>query len=381
MGTYPCSNCGARADTSMGCPNCGRSVEQEITELSHVITTMQFRNSAMVDERQLLMKRLQGAIATRTMLRLATEQRTGVAGAVRPVRRAPTRTAPRSKAQQRRTPPTVTRQLPDGTVTITARPAKPGKALPMVVTAPGQPPAVHQPEASTGTMQNALLGLGALLFAATAMALSGYLRSVLGTGGREAVFVVLTIVALSVPMPLAKRSLTATAETVAVIGLVFVLLIGYITWSATWVGGSNLPATAYAGLVTFVAAGIAAAYRWFSHLIAPRFAAVLLLQPVLPLLLGSTAIHSLSGWGSVLAAVAAEDLALALVLRDTPDPRREGTPYLVDAVWGLHALAVLVGAGCSIAALAHAHTVTEGLSGAAALLAVAIAGLAGALLL
>ena len=33
MGTYPCSNCGARADTVNGCPQCGRSVEQEIAEL------------------------------------------------------------------------------------------------------------------------------------------------------------------------------------------------------------------------------------------------------------------------------------------------------------------------------------------------------------
>ena len=74
MGTYPCSNCGARADTVTGCPECGRTVEQEIAELSKVITKMQFRNRDMVDARQVLMKRIQGAIATRSLLLQATEQ-------------------------------------------------------------------------------------------------------------------------------------------------------------------------------------------------------------------------------------------------------------------------------------------------------------------
>ena len=30
LGSYPCSNCGATADTSSGCPSCGRSLEAEI---------------------------------------------------------------------------------------------------------------------------------------------------------------------------------------------------------------------------------------------------------------------------------------------------------------------------------------------------------------
>jgi hypothetical protein len=376
VGTYPCSNCGARADTVTGCPNCGRSVEQEIAELSQIITKMQFRNVAMVDERTLLQQRLQGAIATRSLLEKAVAERSGVAGAVR---RATTRTPP--KAKQRRPTMSTARRLPDGTVMVTARPARPGKPLPLVATGPDQPPAVHQPEASTGSMQNTLLGLGALLFAATAIVLSGYLRTTLGTGGREAVFVLLTIVLLAVPIPLADRSLIATAETVTVVGLLFVLLDGSTAWSAAWLSHSGLPGSTYAGLVALMAAAVAAGYRWVSHLVAPRFAAVLLLQPVLPLLLGSTVIHTLAGWATVLATVAAQDMALALLLQHTRDPKREGTPYLLEGVWALHALAVLGGTVCATLALAQAHTVTQALAGAAGLLLAGTAGLGGGLLL
>ena len=83
MGTYPCSNCGARADTVTGCPECGRSVEQEITELTKVITKMQFRNKDMVETRAVLLKRIQGAIATRSLLIQATEQEAAAQGASR----------------------------------------------------------------------------------------------------------------------------------------------------------------------------------------------------------------------------------------------------------------------------------------------------------
>src|SRR5436190_24002839 len=80
VGTYPCSNCGARADTITGCPECGRSVEQEITELSRVITKMQFRNKDMVESRQVLLKRIQGAIATRSLLIHASEPEAAAQG-------------------------------------------------------------------------------------------------------------------------------------------------------------------------------------------------------------------------------------------------------------------------------------------------------------
>jgi hypothetical protein len=375
VGTYPCSNCGAHADIRTGCPTCGRSVEQEIAELDHVITSMQFRNAAIADQQGTLQKRLQGAMITRSLLRQAmTQQRpSGVAGVAR---RAATRTPTRPR--QRRAPVATARRLPDGTLAVTAPPVRPGKSLPLASTPRGEPSPLHQPEASTGSMQNALLGLGALLFAATAIALSSRLRTMLGAGGREVLFILLTAGLLAVPLALARRSLTATAETVAVVGLLFVLLDGQHAWPAF--AGSGLPGSAYAGLVTLAAAALAAGYRRLSPLLAPRFAVLVLAQPVLPLLLGTT-LHTPADWAGVLAAVAVQDVALALVLGRTRDPRRVHTPRLLDAAYLLHAVAVLAAACCAAAALVGARTPTQALAGTAGLLLAGAAGLAGGLLL
>ena len=77
-------------------------------------------------------------------------------------------------------------------------------------------------------------------------------------------------------------------------------------------------------------------YRNFSHLKAPRYASVLLLQPVLPLL-AAPSLHSAVGWATTLAAIALQDLVLALVLRARPDDEA----YLEDAAWVLHGAAVV----------------------------------------
>jgi hypothetical protein len=221
-------------------------------------------------------------------------------------------------------------------------------------------------------MQNVLLWLGALLVAITG---TGYLLRTLGGSGRVAVFAVLAAVVLALALPLARRGLTSTAETVASIGLLFVLLDGYAAWTAHWFSGSGLSGTGYGGLLCLVVAGVSAGYRTLTHLRAPRFATLLLLQPVLPLLATGVA-HDVTGWAAVLAAVAAEDLGLALFLRGRPN----GTPYVRDAVWGLHFVAVLAAMVTSTVALTGAHTVHLALAGAAALLLAAAVGLGGGLM-
>jgi hypothetical protein len=385
---------------------CGRSVEQEIAELSKVITTMQFRNRDMVEARTLLMRRLQGAIATRSLLQQAADQQRTTGGG--PIRRMTSRTAPRPRGGAPFTAATPPGRIPvDEPATAGARAAgqggtggrrvggtagrgtgtgppgprigepRLGSLIKMRATGPGgatpMPAGPHPPEASTGSMQNVLLWLGALLFAITG---TGYLMRTLGGGGRVAIFALLAIVALTVPIYFARRGLTSTAETIASVGLLFVLLDGYAGWSAQWFSGTGLSRTGYAGLVCLVTAGVAGAYRYLSHLKAPRFAAVLLLQMVLPLL-AAPIIHDATGWAGVLAAIAAEDLALAMMLRARPN----GTPYLQDAVWVLHGLAVLAAVIGSVIALAQAHTVHNALAGAAALLLVAAVGLHGGLAL
>ena len=80
MATYPCSKCGAVADTHTGCPKCGSTLDQEISELNRTILSMQQRNKAMVDDRTALMARLQGAIAIRSLLMHARDVERGPAG-------------------------------------------------------------------------------------------------------------------------------------------------------------------------------------------------------------------------------------------------------------------------------------------------------------
>ncbi len=399
MGTYPCSNCGTTADTSTGCPNCGHSVQQEIADLSRVITQMQFRNRDMVDERTLLMRRIQGAIATRSLLQESLASRRGSA------RQAGVKAAPRRRlgplpglSRQRAatgTPPPPAEGVP----TFTGRPIRPGKRVSMPK--PADTPHAPQPETSTRTTQNALLWLGALLFAVTG---TGYLLRELQGGSRVAVFALLAAVVLAAPLPIARRGLVSTAETLASVGLLFVLLDGYAIWASDALAGTRMSGTAFAGLVCLATAGVAAGYRTISHLVAPRFAAVLLLQPVLPLLFAGL-IHGVAGWSAILAAVGAQDLALAIVLRtrlnraarppaksiidaeeievaeEIDEHAAEGTPYLRDAVWILHGSAVLAAVACAVVTLAGAHAITVVLGGAAGLLLAATVGLGGGLTL
>ncbi len=370
MGTYPCSNCNARADTVAGCPQCGRSVEQEIAELSKVITKMQFRNKDMTDQRTLLMKRIQGAIATRSLLLQANEQQRA-SGPLRRVRTPPVV----GFGGAREVIPGQRQATPTGP-TPGARP-KPSKAAPLRAPAHTMPPPPsaplhHPPEASSLSMQNVLLWLGALLFAVTG---TTYLLRTLGGGGRVAVFAVLASAVLAIAVPLGRRGLRSTAETIATVGLVFVLLDGYAAWTAHWFVHSGLPGSGYAGLVCLATAGIAVGYRTLTHLKAPRFATVLLLQPVLPLLALHT-LHGAVGWATILAAVGLEDLVLALALRNRPN----GTAYLEDAAWVLHGLAVLGALGCAVVALGRAHTVGPALAGSAALLLAGAVALDGGLL-
>jgi hypothetical protein len=408
LGTYPCSNCGATADTSTGCPNCGRSVQEEITELSKVITQMQFRNRDMVEERTLLLRRIQGAIATRTLLQeSAAANRRPYQRAASPSEAAPPPPDPKTqtgtaRSRHGRTPRQRAAPVPplDRTNTVTGRPIRPGRQvrMPKPTTPQG-----HPPETSTRTTQNALLWLGGLLFAVTG---SGYLMRQLSDGPRVAVFTVLAAVLLALPLWIAKRQLTSTAETLASLGLLFVLLDGYALWGTGGPARLGIPRDVFAGIVCLVAAAIAAGYRAISRLVAPRFAMVLLLQPVVPLLLASS-LHGTPGLAVIFATVAVLDLALSLALLtwlyrgdlsrlpaapplrlrwggDTGDAEAhaaEGTPYLRDAVWALHGLAVLAALACAAVTLAEARTGNAALAGAAALLVAAVAGMAGGLIL
>ncbi|MFE3288921.1 hypothetical protein ACFXJJ_38255, partial [Streptomyces sp. NPDC059233] len=94
--------------------------------------------------------------------------------------------------------------------------------------APGfAPPAGPAKDASAPSAQNVLLTLGAVLLAVAALAFTLVSWGSLGIAGRSAVLGVVTAAALAAPVPLLRRGLRSTAESVAAVGLLLTVLDAY----------------------------------------------------------------------------------------------------------------------------------------------------------
>ena len=126
--------------------------------------------------------------------------------------------------------------------------------------------------------------LGGLLLAIAAIVFTAVAWTQFGLGGRAALLAAFTGAALGVPPLALRRNLTATAETVAAVGLLLVLLDGYAAWYVNLFGVADHSPWGYAGAVCAVTAAVAAGYEQLTGLTGPRFAALLVAQPVLPLL-------------------------------------------------------------------------------------------------
>ncbi len=228
-------------------------------------------------------------------------------------------------------------------------------------------------ETTTGAAQTVLLGLGGLLLGGGAVVLAVFALATTGTTGRVLLLTLLTPLALGLPVLLARRSLVATAETVAAVGLLLVLLDGYVAWSLNLFGADSVAAAQYAGGVCLATAAIAIAYRGFSHLMAPRFATALALQPVVPLLTYPW-IHGPAGWGLALALVAALDVALAVT---TPTAQSRVTRWLRELTWSLAAAGYLLALAFSVYAISTTGTLGASLRAAAVALLTGALGVLG----
>lgn len=92
------------------------------------------------------------------------------------------------------------------------------------VTAPTAPP---PPETSPPNVQNVLLFLGGILLTIAAIAFTLVSWGHLGIGGRSAVLGAVTVATLATPVALLRRGLVSTAESVAALGLVLMVLDAY----------------------------------------------------------------------------------------------------------------------------------------------------------
>ncbi|MEV5314921.1 hypothetical protein [Streptomyces sp. NPDC052610] len=171
-----------------------------------------------------------------------------------------------------------------------------------------------RPEATGPRVQNVLLVLGGVLLTLAAAAFTLVSWGHLGIAGRAVVLGAVTAAALAVPVPLQKRGLRSTAESVAGLGLALTVLDAYALYAAALTGTDG---TVYAAGASAALAAVWAAYG----LLLPRVTGRPLVLPVpaavcvaqLPLPLWAVAAGpDVSGFAAALLVTAAADAAVAL---------------------------------------------------------------------
>ncbi|MEU0676732.1 hypothetical protein ABZ330_28255 [Streptomyces sp. NPDC006172] len=136
-------------------------------------------------------------------------------------------------------------------------------------------------ETTAPRVQNVLLMLGGVLLTIAAVAFTLVSWGEMGLAGRAAVLGSVTVAVLAAPLPLLKRGLRSTAESVAGLGLVLTVLDAYALHEVA-LGGVD--GTAYTAGASAVLAGLWAAYgRGLGALRLPVPAALAVAQLPLPL--------------------------------------------------------------------------------------------------
>ncbi|GAB3963076.1 hypothetical protein GCM10027615_02480 [Plantactinospora veratri] len=274
--TYQCSSCGREIEPAPHCPHCGTEQlrwADDVARIERSIAEMKIREAALAREQKTIASQMQAALFQRDILSHAADQRRKQNTKPRRVirrkanRRPPTAapgTAPGAP------PPRVPRQPkgggPDRT-TPTAPPPPPPPPPPGAE--PSWDDGKARPEASTREVQNILLGLGALLLGIAAVVFVAVALSSLDDFSRVAILVLATALMLAVPPRVAQRGLSATAETIAAVGLLLVPLTGYSLWTVDRFGDSGLPGSLFAGLTFLLTAAVAAGYASVTGLNAP----------------------------------------------------------------------------------------------------------------
>ncbi|MFI6229414.1 SCO7613 C-terminal domain-containing membrane protein [Micromonospora echinospora] len=375
--------CAAPADLTVGCRACGRGPDPtaaEVVRLDVEITVLAGRveqaRRAYLDLGAALgtAQRRRADLAARVRASRTVPAQARVAPTVRPPRPAvaPTPSAPVPTGPVP-TGPVPTGPVPTGPVSTGPLPSGPAPVRPVAGPVPVGPAAVGgtaagQRETSTRTVQGVLFVLGGLLLGTAAIVFTAVAWAAVGVVGRAAILAAVTALALAVPAVVARRGLRGTAETIAAVGLLLVLLDGYAAWAVDLVGVTGWPVTRYAALVGGASAAIAAGYALVTRLAVPWFGALLVAQPVLPLL-AAEARPGVAGWALVFAGVALVDLAVLRALSSravvralsgrtgvptSPGRAGAGGPLVVAGrvtAWTGHALALVPAVLCALAAL------------------------------
>ncbi|RKN10264.1 hypothetical protein D7319_10795 [Streptomyces radicis] len=232
--------------------------------------------------------------------------------------------------------------------------------------APAPPPAPTPADAAPGTARDTLLILGGGLLTLAALTFMLLSWRGIGLGGRTLVLLTLTAAALAAPVTLLRRGLNATAEVVATLGLVLLLLDAFGLHRTAFPEADGL------GYAAACAAAIAALWAWYGRLLPePGLrlvlpTAVVVAQLALPL----AALALNGGPGDVawaLLATAWADVALA-VARRGPSAGARATAWVGALVTG--GLALLLAEALPLGGMA-AGSPAPSVSGALLLAAVA----------
>ncbi|MDF5757794.1 hypothetical protein [Spongiactinospora sp. TRM90649] len=155
----------------------------------------------------------------------------------------------------------------------------PFPAPPVTPVMPGTPRTEQERrELSARATQNLLLILGGLLLAVAAVVFTVVSWGYLGIGGRAAVLAGATALVLAVPVPLLRRGLTATAETMGALGVAFMVLDGYAARRVGLAGVDRLAQPYYIALVCGLIALVLVLYARFVRLRLPLPIAVVFAQ-------------------------------------------------------------------------------------------------------
>jgi hypothetical protein len=286
--------------------------DEELARIEASIADLKIRDMAAAKERTQIASKIQAAQFQRDILAHANQQKKRAAKPVRKVRRRATDSSPSwaEPGTPHTGPPGV---ATDGVTTLvddpppTEQPAPPPRR-PRVAPLPPEPepPHGHQPETSSQSVQNILLALSALVLGIAAIVFAGAATNAVG---RAIILALFTAIALGVAPAVSRRGLTSTAETLAAVGLVLLPMTLFALHGNSALGGTSVPGPVFLGVTLLITAVASFLYAGITRLAAPRYATVVAVQPVPPLL-AYPVIESPAGWALALSAVALIDLLL-----------------------------------------------------------------------
>ncbi|MCC5034041.1 hypothetical protein DMH02_012570 [Streptomyces sp. WAC 00631] len=134
-----------------------------------------------------------------------------------------------------------------------------------------RPGTADRRETGAPAVRNVLLTLGGILLAVAVIAFTVLSWGRMGIGGRAVVLGVLTVCALAIPLPLLRKALGATAEVIACLGLLLLVLDAYALHRVALPGVGG---TGYAAVVSAVLAVVWAGYSRLLSRHAPASGAV-----------------------------------------------------------------------------------------------------------